>query len=53
MNTVVAALINKEGKYLLAKRSMTGSLPGKWEFPGGKVEPGESDSAALEREILE
>lgn len=53
MKTVVAALINKDGKYLLTKRSLTGSLPGKWEFPGGKVEPGESDSAALEREILE
>ena len=32
---------------------MTGSLSGKWEFPGGKVEPGERDSAALEHETLE
>jgi mutator protein MutT len=53
MKTVVAALINRDSKFLLAKRSPAGSLPGKWEFPGGKVEPGESDSVALEREILE
>ena len=39
MVTVVAALIEKDGKYLIARRS-TGSedVMGKWEFPGGKVE---------------
>ena len=54
MITVVAALINKDGKYLIAKRS-TGSddVLGKWEFPGGKVEPGESEEQAIEREIKE
>lgn len=54
MKTVVAALIKKDGKYLIAKRS-TGNpdLIGKWEFPGGKVENSETDEAALEREILE
>lgn len=54
MKTVVAALIKKDGKYLLAQRS-TGAeeMIGLWEFPGGKVEPGETDQAALEREILE
>ena len=54
MKTVVAALIKKDGKYLLAKRS-TGNpdLVGFWEFPGGKVEDGETDEAALEREIIE
>ncbi|MCR5483350.1 MAG: (deoxy)nucleoside triphosphate pyrophosphohydrolase [Bacilli bacterium] len=54
MITVVAALIEKEGKYLIARRS-TGSedVLGKWEFPGGKVEPGESEEHAIEREIKE
>lgn len=51
---VVAALIIKEEKILIAKRS-TGdeNVYGKWEFPGGKVEPGESETAAIEREIKE
>ena len=51
---VVAALIEKDGKYLIARRS-TGSneVLGKWEFPGGKVENGESEKHALEREIEE
>lgn len=54
MKTVVAALIEKDGRFFLAKRS-TGNQEvfGAWEFPGGKVEEGESDEAALEREILE
>ena len=54
MKTVVAALIEKDGRFFLAKRS-TGNkgVFGKWEFPGGKVEDGESDEVALEREILE
>jgi len=49
---VVAALIEKNGSYLLAQRS-TGSLAGKWEFPGGKVEKGESEESAIVREIYE
>ena len=54
MITVVAALIKKDNKYLIAKRA-TGSedVLGKWEFPGGKVEPGESEEQAIEREIKE
>ncbi len=49
MKTVVAALIEKGGKYLIAKRK-AGSAPGGLrEFPGGKVEAGESDTEALER----
>ena len=54
MITVVAALIKKEGKYLIAKRS-TGSedVMGKWEFPGGKVEQEETEENAIEREIKE
>ena len=51
---VVAALIIKDDKIFLAKRA-TGdsSLLGKWEFPGGKVDPGESEEKAVEREIEE
>ena len=54
MITVVAALIKKNNKYLIAKRS-TGSkeVLGKWEFPGGKVEKNESEEEAIEREIKE
>ena len=54
MITVVAALIEKDNKYLIAKRS-TGSpdVLGKWEFPGGKVEKGEDELQAIEREINE
>ncbi len=51
---VVAALIKKDNKILIAKRS-TGSqdVLGKWEFPGGKVENGETEENAIEREIKE
>lgn len=51
---VVAALIEKDGKYLIARRS-TGdeNVEGKWEFPGGKVEPNEEEMTAIEREIRE
>jgi mutator protein MutT len=54
MITVVAALIKKDNKYLIAKRS-TGSeeVLGKWEFPGGKVEKNETEEHAIEREIKE
>lgn len=54
MIKVVAALIEKNGKYLIARRS-TGSsdVLGKWEFPGGKVEKEESEEHAIEREIRE
>ena len=54
MITVVAALIKKDNKYLIAKRS-TGdpNVFGKWEFPGGKVKENESEEHAIEREIKE
>jgi 8-oxo-dGTP diphosphatase len=50
---VVAALIEQEGRVLLSQRRADQSQPLAWEFPGGKVEPGESPSQALEREIEE
>lgn len=54
MITVVAALIEKEGKYLIAKRlGSDEALVGKWEFPGGKVEKNEEEKEAIEREIFE
>lgn len=53
MKTVVAALIEKDGKYLIAKRKSDQALGGLWEFPGGKVEGGETEVEALEREIIE
>jgi len=50
---VVAAAILKNGRYLLGKRPPGGMLEGLWEFPGGKVEAGETHEAALRREIQE
>ena len=50
---VVAAVIENEGRYLVTQRRATAVLPNLWEFPGGKVEPGESDEIALRREIRE
>jgi 8-oxo-dGTP diphosphatase len=50
---VVGAVIIRNGKVLCAQRGLAGSLPGMWEFPGGKIEPGETPSQALQREISE
>ena len=47
------AVIEKDGRFLIQKRPAGGLLAGLWEFPGGKVEPGESPTAALRREIRE
>jgi 8-oxo-dGTP diphosphatase len=50
---VVAAMIEKDGKYLITQRRPGATLPLLWEFPGGRVEEGESDEAALFRELRE
>jgi len=50
---VVAAVIERDGKILIGQRKPSGRHPLKWEFPGGKVEPGEDDRAALARELRE
>lgn len=50
---VVGAAIIRDGRMLAARRRATESLAGGWEFPGGKVEPGESDEQALIRECME
>ena len=49
---VVAAIIKHEGKYLATQRGY-GEFKGWWEFPGGKIEPGETPQEALVREIHE
>ena len=50
---VTCAIIEENGLVLAARRSATMSLPLKWEFPGGKLEPGESRCECLQRELLE
>ncbi|MDW4549210.1 8-oxo-dGTP diphosphatase MutT [Defluviimonas sp. D31] len=47
------ALIDPDGRVLLARRPEGKSMAGLWEFPGGKVEPGETPEAALIRELHE
>src|SRR5690606_26929598 len=53
MLIVTCAIIIRERKILICQRSSTMNLPLKWEFPGGKVEPGEDDAATIVREIKE
>lgn len=53
MIAVTCALIIEDGNVLICQRSPAMSLPGKWEFPGGKVEAGEAEAATIVREIRE
>jgi 8-oxo-dGTP diphosphatase len=53
MRTVTAAVIIREGKVLIGRRPPGSGLAGKWEFPGGKVEPGETLHDCLRRELRE
>lgn len=48
---VVAAVIERDGRYLITQRRPSAVLPLLWEFPGGRVEPGEDDERALKREV--
>ncbi|MBI5510115.1 MAG: (deoxy)nucleoside triphosphate pyrophosphohydrolase [Deltaproteobacteria bacterium] len=50
---VVSAALVREGRYLITQRLEKAVLPLLWEFPGGKVEEGESDEVALKRELKE
>lgn len=50
---VVAAVIEQDGRFLVTRRLKGTHLPGLWEFPGGKCEPGESHEAGLRRELDE
>jgi 8-oxo-dGTP diphosphatase len=53
MIKVTAAVIEKDGKILIAKRKKGDHLEHKWEFPGGTMNPGESPEECLKRELLE
>ena len=53
MIKVVCAIIEKDGKVLITQRNSKMAQPLLWEFPGGKLEAGESEADALKREILE
>ena len=53
MTTVAVALLEREGKVLICRRRNDQAHGGKWEFPGGKVEPGETAGQALVRELGE
>ena len=48
---VVAAVIERDGRYLITQRRPAAVLPLLWEFPGGRVEASETDAAALKREV--
>jgi 8-oxo-dGTP diphosphatase len=50
---VAAALVVREGKILVAQRRLDDRLGGHWEFPGGKIEPGETAEMCLVREFQE
>lgn len=53
MKEVTAAIIIKDSKVLIAQRAPGENLAGKWEFPGGKIEPGETPQECIKREIRE
>lgn len=53
MKIVTAAIIEDKGLFLIARRAHDQKLAGMWEFPGGKVEPGETLQECLKREITE
>ncbi len=53
LTVVAVALVDADGRVLLAQRPPGKSMAGLWEFPGGKIHPGESPEAALIRELKE
>ena len=53
MIKVTAAVLIKDGRILIAKRKANDKLANKWEFPGGKIELGESPEECLRREMWE
>ena len=53
MITVCAGILTEGGRVLICQRKRTGAFPLRWEFPGGKVEPGEDAQTCLRRELRE
>ena len=53
MTIVVAAVIEREGRFLVTRRQAGVHLAGLWEFPGGKIDPDETHADALHRELRE
>jgi len=53
MIKVAVAIIEKEGRILIARKSREGPLKDRWEFPGGKVEEGETAEECVKREVFE
>jgi len=53
MIEVTAAIVMDQGRILIAQKESTHKLAGLWEFPGGKMEPGETPEACLQRELAE
>ena len=53
MTTVTAGVLVRNGKIFIAQRKANKRLPGKWEFPGGKIEQGETPEKCLARELAE
>ena len=53
INVVAGIIYRDDGKFLIAQRNLNKSQGGLWEFPGGKLEPGETCEEALAREIRE
>jgi 8-oxo-dGTP diphosphatase len=53
LTVVAAALVDPDGRVLVAERPPGKHLAGQWEFPGGKIEPGETPEIALVRELAE
>ena len=49
----MAAVIERDGRFLVTRRLAGTHLPGYWEFPGGKCDPGETQEACLARELRE
>jgi 8-oxo-dGTP diphosphatase len=53
MKQSIAGIIYENGKFLIGRRLPTGEMGGRWEFPGGKVDPGETPEIAIRREFRE
>ena len=53
MNQSIAGIVYTDGKFLVGRRLPGGQMGGRWEFPGGKVEPGETPEQTIVREFRE